>query len=71
MSANNEADDRVYQTVVNHEEQWSIWPLERDIPPGWEARGKTGSKQDCLAHIKEVWSDMRPRSLRQVMDTKS
>ncbi len=53
--------------MVNHEEQYSIWLADRDIPPGWNEAGKTGSKTECLAYIKEVWTDMRPLSPRQKM----
>ena len=57
-------DTRVYEVVVNDEEQYSIWPADRELPPGWTAAGKQGTKTDCLAHIDAVWTDMRPRSLR-------
>lgn len=65
----NETEDKtIYKAVVNHEEQYSIWPAHRDNPPGWRDAGKTGAKQECLAFIKEVWVDMRPLSLRKQMD---
>jgi MbtH protein len=57
-------DDRTYTVVINHEEQYSIWLDGRTMPDGWRAVGKTGSKEDCLSHIDEVWTDMRPLSLR-------
>ena len=57
--------DATFAVVVNHEEQYSIWPAERDLPPGWRAAGVTGSKDACLAHIETVWTDMRPASLRR------
>jgi MbtH protein len=57
-----------YKVVVNHEEQYSIWPAWRELPAGWRHDGKSGTKEECLAHIKEVWTDMRPLSLRQAMD---
>jgi uncharacterized protein YbdZ (MbtH family) len=64
----DEAEDRiVYQVVLNHEEQYSIWPADRDIPDGWRAEGMSGRKPECLAYIDEVWTDMRPLSLRQYM----
>lgn len=63
-----EEDTRVYSVVVNHEEQYSIWFADRDLPNGWRAVGKTGQKAECLAYIKEVWTDMRPLSLRKWMD---
>ncbi|WP_425554193.1 MbtH family protein [Kribbella yunnanensis] len=56
-----------YKVVVNHEEQYSIWPVERDNPPGWNAVGEQGSKQECLDYIETVWTDMRPLSLRKKM----
>lgn len=67
MSA-NDADSEIYKVVVNHEEQYSIWPAWRELPPGWREAGKSGPKADCLAHIKEVWTDMRPLSLRKAME---
>ncbi len=61
-------DDRIYAVVINHEEQYSIWPEDREIPKGWKAVGKTGTKQECLDYIEEVWTDMRPASLRKHME---
>jgi len=61
-------DNTIYKVVVNHEEQYSIWPADRENPLGWKDVGKVGSKAECLAHIKEVWTDMRPLSLRKRMD---
>jgi len=61
-------DSRIYKVVVNAEEQYSIWPDNREIPAGWREAGKTGFKDDCLAYIKEVWTDMRPASLRKKME---
>ncbi|MDW5329213.1 MbtH family protein [Plantactinospora sp. KLBMP9567] len=61
-------DDRRYTVVVNHEEQYSIWPADQEIPAGWREGGRAGSKEECLAHIREVWTDMRPLSLRRQMD---
>jgi MbtH protein len=58
----------IYKVVVNHEEQYSIWSVERENPPGWLDAGKTGLKAECLAYIEAVWSDMRPLSLRNKMD---
>jgi len=57
-----------YKVVVNHEEQYSIWFLERPNALGWNDVGKTGTKEECLAYIKEIWTDMRPLSLRRQMD---
>jgi MbtH protein len=65
MSATEEMDDvRTYKVVVNHEEQYSIWPVEKQMPLGWRDAGKSGPKAECLEYIKAVWTDMRPRSLR-------
>jgi MbtH protein len=60
-------DDRHYTVVINDEEQYSIWPTGRDVPEGWREVGVIGPKATCLEHIKEVWVDMRPKSLRQRM----
>lgn len=64
MTRTPDDDDRLYKVVVNHEEQYSIWPAERENPAGWSDAGRTGPKSDCLEHIKDVWTDMRPLSLR-------
>jgi len=58
------ADNREYHVVVNDEDQYPIWWVEQPIPAGWNHDGFTGSREDCLAHIEEVWTDMRPRSVR-------
>jgi uncharacterized protein YbdZ (MbtH family) len=63
-----EEDQERYRVVVNHEEQYSIWPEYRDIPAGWRDVGVSGTKQACLDHIETVWTDMRPLSLRQTME---
>lgn len=60
-----EESERDYIVVVNHEEQYSLWPSELAIPDGWNSVGKEGSKQDCLSYIEQVWTDMRPLSLRR------
>jgi MbtH protein len=67
MATEEDEDDRDYVVVVNHEEQYSIWFADRELPKGWRAVGKPGKKKDCLAHIGEVWTDMRPLSLRTWM----
>ena len=61
-------EDRIFQVVINDEEQYSIWPAGHDIPAGWRAVGPTGPKAECLAYIDEVWTDMRPASLRRQME---
>lgn len=62
-----QSDQQQYRVVVNHEEQYSIWLADRELPAGWRDAGKQGTKAECLAHINEVWRDMRPLSLRQSM----
>jgi MbtH protein len=62
----NEPDDTaIYKVVVNDEEQYSIWPAGKDNALGWKDAGKSGSREACLAYIGEVWTDMRPLSLRR------
>ena len=61
-------ENTTFQVVVNHEGQYSIWPDYKAIPAGWSAVGKDGRKDECLAYIEEVWTDMRPLSLRKAMD---
>ena len=61
-------DKTIYKAVVNHEEQYSIWPAHKQNPLGWTDAGKTGAKPEVLAFIKEVWTDMRPLSLRKKME---
>ncbi|MEL4894890.1 MbtH family protein [Crocosphaera sp. Alani8] len=68
MNQEDREDTTIYRVVVNHEEQYSIWPDYRDIPAGWRDTGKSGQKQICLDYIKEVWTDMRPLSLRKQME---
>jgi MbtH protein len=65
MEHDEQEDLRTYTVVVNDEEQYSIWVAERPLPAGWRSTGKAGSRAECLAHIKEVWTDMRPASLRR------
>jgi MbtH protein len=60
-----EEDNLLFKVVVNHEEQYSIWPDNKEIPLGWSSVNKTGSKQECLDYITAVWTDMRPLSLRK------
>lgn len=69
MNINDQDDSTIYKVVVNHEQQYSIYPAGRANPLGWNDAGKTGLKSECLAYIKEVWTDMRPLSLRlRMMD---
>ena len=64
MHRDEQEDASIYKVVVNHEEQYSIYPVDRDNPLGWNSTGKTGTKAECLQYIEEVWTDMRPLSLR-------
>ena len=68
MNNDEKEDTTIYKVVVNHEEQYSIWPSERENPLGWKDAGKNGLKDECLEYVKEVWTDMRPLSLRKKMD---
>lgn len=68
MSWEDSEDTTIYAVVVNHEEQYSIWPEHREDPLGWRRVGKSGPKADCLEYIKQVWTDMRPLSLRKKME---
>ena len=68
MFQDDKEENTIYKVVVNHEEQYSIWPSSRENPVGWRDAGKIGLKAECLAYIKEVWTDMRPLSLRRQMD---
>ena len=63
-----EEDTRTYKVVINHEEQYSIWFADREPPLGWKEVGVSGTKQECLDYIEEVWTDMRPLSLRKKME---
>ncbi len=67
---NQDEEKQIYHVVMNHEEQYSIWPADRGIPAGWHEAGKTGPKSECLAYIKEVWTDMRPLSVRKSQEAR-
>lgn len=71
MNREEQEDTTIYTVVISDEEQYSIWAEYREIPFGWRSAGKTGLKQECLEYIKEVWTDMRPLSLRKKMDAAS
>jgi MbtH protein len=71
MLRDDREDTTTYTVVVNHEEQYSIWFADRELPLGWSEVGKQGQKSECLAYIKEVWTDMRPLSLRNQMNVTS
>ncbi|ERN42080.1 hypothetical protein KR51_00012520 [Rubidibacter lacunae KORDI 51-2] len=70
MTIENSSESQRYKVVCNHEEQYSIWPADRENALGWNDAGLSGTKQECLDYIEENWTDMRPLSLRQQMDGK-
>ena len=71
MTADEEEDGAIYAVVVNKEEQYSIWPIDKAMPRGWRPAGKEAQKAECLRYIDEVWTDMRPLSLRRTMEAAS
>jgi MbtH protein len=68
MNNDENEETTTYRVVVNHEEQYSIWPADKKIPLGWKDTGKAGTKTECLGYVKEVWTDMRPLSVRRQME---
>ncbi len=60
-------ENTTYQVLVNDEGQYSLWPADKEVPAGWHADGTRGTRQECMDHVDEVWTDMRPRSLRERM----
>ena len=68
MTVDDEEDSAIYAVVVNKEEQYSIWPIHKAMPRGWRPVGKQARRAECLRYIDEVWTDMRPLSLRRTMD---
>ena len=68
MESDTDEVNMLYKVVVNHEEQYSIWPADKENPLGWQDAGKNGLKTECLTYIKDVWTDMRPLSLRKRMN---
>ena len=67
-TADGGEDTTIYEVVINEEMQYSMWPAGQKIPIGWKSAGKSGAKQECLSYIKEVWTDMRPLSLRKKLE---
>ena len=67
MDREEREDITIYSVVINHEEQYSMWPANRTLPAGWKAVGKQGTKAVCLKYIKEVWTDLRPLSHRNIV----
>jgi MbtH protein len=64
----DEEDKTIYKVVVNHKQEYSIWPADRENALGWSDAGKTGTKQECLNYVKEIWTDSKPLSLRKKME---
>lgn len=60
--------DRPVRVVRNQEEQYSIWPVNRELPDGWLDCGVSGTRDECLRFISETWVDMRPLSVRRLME---
>jgi MbtH protein len=63
-----QTEERVYTVLVNHEEQYSIWFADRELPLGWREVGVRGTRDECLSHIEKTWTDIRPASLRRQLD---
>lgn len=68
MNREEKEDSAIYKVVVNDEEQYSIWAVDQENPLGWHDAGKSALKAECLEYIKQVWTDMRPLSLRKKME---
>jgi MbtH protein len=68
MNSETQEDKTIYKVVKNHEDMYSIWPADQKNPLGWKDEGMSGTKEECLEHIREVWTDMRPQSLRNQMN---
>ncbi len=68
MTSDEGEDARTYTVLVNDEEQYSLWLADLRVPAGWRPAGKIGTKQECLDHVRSVWTDMRPLSLRQATE---
>lgn len=68
MANENEEIKATHIVLINEEEQYSLWPIYKKIPTGWRAVGRQGSEEECMKYVDEVWTDMRPRSLRERME---
>jgi MbtH protein len=69
VEVKSDINKQIFAVVSNHEGQYSIWPLGKNLPLGWIKDGTEGCKEDCLSYINQVWTDMRPLSLRDKMDS--
>ncbi|MBV1923764.1 MAG: MbtH family NRPS accessory protein [Flavobacteriaceae bacterium] len=63
----NLSEETEYAVVINHEEQYSIWPKEIELPENWRKTEFQGLLSPCVRYIKKVWTDMRPISQRKKM----
>jgi MbtH protein len=63
-----EDENAEYLVLVNHENQYSLWPGFREVPAGWTPVGPKGKRSECLAWIEATWTDMRPASLIRDME---
>lgn len=68
MYSGEEEDSTIYKVIIDFEEQYSIWPVDRENPRGWRDAGVNGTKSECLAYIEKEWTDMPPSSLREKME---
>jgi MbtH protein len=68
VSFDFESDEARFKVLINHEEQYSLWPADLKVPGGWTETGILGSKSECDEYLKETWTDMRPKSLRIALD---
>lgn len=58
------ANGSTHIVVVNDHEQYSIWPAGRELPAGWRAVGEPRTREACLDHVEQIWTDIRPRHAR-------
>ena len=71
MNCEDQESKVMYRVVINQEEQYSIWSIDRENPPGWQDAGYSGTKEECLDYIREIWTDLRPLSLKKKMDAEA
>jgi MbtH protein len=64
-----EDETGLYVVLVNDEIQYSLWPSFRPTPPGWTVAVESCSRQECLTWIESNWTDLRPKSLVDAMDS--
>lgn len=57
MNWEEKEDSILYKVLVNHEEQYAIWPVDLQNPDGWRDAGKRGLEVECLVYINEIWTD--------------